>query len=48
MLYEVAIFASVLEAEDIKDLMDKGLVTLLPVEPSDKLATTWASIKSGQ
>ena len=48
MLYEVAIFASVLEAEDIKDLMDKGLVTLLPVEPSAKLATTWASIKSGQ
>ncbi len=48
MLYEVAIFASVLESEDIKDLMDKGLTTLLPVEPSDKLATTWASIKSGQ
>ena len=46
ILYEVAIFASVLEAEDIKDLMDKGLVTLLPVEPSDKLATTWASLKS--
>ena len=46
MLYEVAIFASVLEAEDIKDLMDKGLVTLLPVEPSGKLATTWANIKS--
>ena len=48
MLYEVAIFASVLEPEDIKDLMDKGLPTLLPVEPSAKLATTWASIKSGQ
>ena len=48
MLYEVAIFASVLEAEDIKDLMDKGLTTLLPVEPSGKLATTWAGIKSQQ
>ena len=46
VLYEVAIFASVLEAEDIKDLMDNGLVTLMPVEPAGKLATTWAGIKS--
>ena len=46
MLYEVAIFSDVLEVEDISDLMDEGLVTLLPVEPSSKLATTWASIKS--
>ena len=48
MLYEVAIFASVLEADDINDLMEKGLLTLMPVEPSDKLATTWAGIKSRQ
>ena len=48
MLYEVAIFASVLEEDDINDLMEKGLVTLMPVEPSDKLATTWAGIKSRQ
>ena len=47
-LYEVAIFASVLEAADIKDLMDEGLLTLMPVEPSGKLATTWAGIKSRQ
>ena len=47
-LYEVAIFASVLEPEDIKDLMEEGLVTLLPVKPSGKLATTWAGIKSRQ
>ena len=46
MLYEVAIFDSVLEADDIKDLMDNGLVTLMPVEPASKLATTWAGIKS--
>ena len=46
MLYEVAIFDAVLEVEDISALMEKGLSTLLPVEPSDKLATTWASIKS--
>ena len=46
MLYEVAIFGAVLEVEDISDLMEKGLLPLLPVEPADKLATTWASIKS--
>lgn len=46
MLYEVALFDAVLEVEDISALMEKGLLTLLPVEPSDKLATTWASIKS--
>jgi hypothetical protein len=48
MLYEVAIFASVLEEDDINDLMERGLITLMPVEPSGKLATTWASIKSRQ
>ncbi|MCY4566802.1 MAG: hypothetical protein OXD49_00715, partial [Candidatus Poribacteria bacterium] len=48
ILYEVAIFASVLEQEDIEELMEKGMLTLLPVEPADKLATTWGSIKSGQ
>ena len=41
MLYEVAIFASVLEVEDIEALMEEGLVTLLPVEPAGKLTTTW-------
>ena len=46
MLYEVAIFASVLEEDDINDLMEKGLVTLLPVEPAGKLATTWGNLKS--
>jgi hypothetical protein len=48
MLYEVAIFSSVLEAEDIEELMEKGMLTLLPVEPSSKLATTWANLKSQQ
>ena len=48
MLYHVAIFASVLEPEDIEELMEEGLPTLLPVEPADKLATTWGSIKSRQ
>ena len=46
MLYEVAIFGAVLEVEDISDLMEKGILPLLPVEPANKLATTWASIKS--
>ena len=48
MLYEVAIFASVLEVDDIEALMEEGLRTLLPVEPAAKLATTWASLKSRQ
>ena len=46
MLYEVAIFASVLEVEDIEALMEEGLVTLLPVEPAGKLTTTWAGLKA--
>ena len=46
MLYEVAIFASILEQEDIENLMDRGLSSLTAVEASGKLATTWATIKS--
>ncbi len=46
MLYDVAIFASVLEVEDINTLMNEGLSSLTPVEPSGKLTTTWAGIKS--
>ena len=46
ILYDVAIFASVLEQEDIEELMETGLEDLLPVEPSGKLATTWGSLKS--
>jgi len=45
-LYEVALFDAVLEVEDIRALLERGLLTRLPVEPSDKLATTWAIIKS--
>ena len=46
MLYDVAIFGVALAVEDIKELMDKGIKTLLPVEPLDKLSTTWGNIKS--
>ena len=47
MLYEVAIFSVVLAEEDINALMDDGLPSLLTaVEPSGKLATTWANLKS--
>ena len=46
MLYEVALFDVALEEDDINDLMENGLETLLAVEPSGKLATTWADIKS--
>jgi hypothetical protein len=46
MLYEVAIFSVALEVEDINDLMENGLSSFTAVEPSGKLATTWASLKS--
>ena len=46
MLYDVAIFSVALSEEDIKELMDKGLAGLLPVEPAGKLAITWGSIKT--
>ncbi len=47
MLYEVALFEVALAEDDINNLMEDGLPSLLTaVEPSGKLATTWASIKS--
>lgn len=46
MLYDVALFSVALDVDDINDLMDKGIVSLLPVEPAGKIAVTWASLKS--
>ncbi len=46
MLYDVAVLSVALAEEDIKTLMDDGIKTLLPVEPLDKLSTTWGNIKS--
>jgi len=46
---EVALFNAVLTADDINNIMTKGLgaaTGLTAVEPSDKLATTWAGIKA--
>lgn len=43
MLYHVALFDVALAEEDIDTLMSGGLTA---VEPSGKLATTWADIKS--
>lgn len=48
LLDEIAIFSVALEEADIKDIMQDGLSSILepsPVEPGDKLAATWASIK---
>ena len=45
---EVAVFNVVLTTDDIKTIMTKGLgaaTGLAAVEPSDKLAATWASVK---
>ena len=43
MLYHVGLFEVALSEEDINTLMTGGLTA---VEPSGKLATTWADIKS--
>lgn len=42
---EVAIFKVALSEDDIKSIMNEGLVQALAVGPSGKLATTWASVK---
>lgn len=44
---EVAIFDVALSADEIQMMRDKGLSALLltPVEPLDKLSTTWAEVK---
>ena len=42
---EVAIFNTVLDGDDMKDLMENGLETLTAVSPAGRLATTWGKIK---
>lgn len=44
---EVAAFNVALDQGDIQSLMENGLETLLAVEPQDKLAVSWASLKAG-
>lgn len=46
MLSEVALFSVALAQEDIQTLMEKGLATLLSVDPKGKLAATWADVKT--
>jgi hypothetical protein len=43
---EVVLYNRALSADEIGDLMDNGIDRLTPVEPSDKLATTWSHIKA--
>ena len=43
---EVAIFNIALADDDIETIMAKGLEEILSVEPSDKLAAIWATIKA--
>ena len=43
---EVAIFNVALEEEDIQDIMNKGLESILAVSQSGKLTTTWGRIKN--
>ena len=44
---EVAIFNVALSADEIQAMMENGLSAMLltPVDPKDKLSTTWADVK---
>ena len=42
---DVVIFSEALDEDDIGTLMDDGLKKAADIEPSGKLATTWAAIK---
>ena len=46
LLDEVAVFNVALSSEDMKDLMKKGFKGILDVAALNKLATSWADIKS--
>ena len=49
MIDDIAIFNAVLDDEDIELLSEQGvgrILDLLPVSPSGKLATTWATVKA--
>ncbi len=43
---EVAIFRVALSEDDIRVIMDKGLVSAMPVEPQGKLIDMWGNIKA--
>ena len=45
-LDEIAIFSVALEQDEIKNVMDNGLLAMLAVEPQGKLIGTWAGIKA--
>ena len=42
---EVGFFTTALSANDVRDVMTKGLVGLSEVTPASRLATTWSGIK---
>jgi len=46
LLDEFIIFTTVLEEKDIQTLMDEGIEKTLSIQPGNKVATTWASIRN--
>jgi hypothetical protein len=46
LLDEFIIFNTVLEEKDIQTLMDEGIEKTLSIQPGNKVATTWASIRN--
>ena len=45
MLDDMAVFKRALSADEVTDIMDNGLESMMAVRPNDKLATTWGKIK---
>jgi len=43
---EVGLFNAALTEDDIRTIMEEGLSKALAIYPSEKLATTWASVKA--
>jgi len=42
---EVVMFNKALNEAEIRDLMDNGIANIMAVEPTDKLAVSWGSVK---
>jgi hypothetical protein len=47
LMDEATLFNVALSQDDIRELMDTGLGTMIAVEPKGKLATAWVHVKAG-
>lgn len=47
LIGELVLIAEALSGDEVRELMDKGVMGILAVNPGDKLPSCWARIKSG-